>query len=221
MADGLAQVLSEGFLTSGDSIEVHSTRREVSDLNSSCPFNQQEKIVGEFRYHFKGRKGYSPSRDLQFEYRCESNLFVLSSNSTPPELEDVISEMNEGLHNSNRITRIRSANRQSVMQLFENAHQIKSVTFSKETGDSTLSEIQLKSAETIGESGQSFEAVSGDFSHALDLKNSPVRSIEGIFREGDQFVSLKYEKGKIAVKHPQSELGEFDFLIHLIESYLI
>lgn len=221
-AAGLAPYLLEESLFSSESIKLHSVRKEdeFAEIDVPYPYEGQEKIVGEIEYQFEGRKGYSPTRDLEFEYRAGSGLFTLSSKSTPPELEQVVSKMNNCLANENRITRIRSADRQSVMELFQDAHQIKSATFSSRTSNSTVSEISVQ-GKAVEESVQLVDANSGDVHQSIDLANNPVRRVEGIYRHGEEYVTIIYEKGKISISHPKLEFGQFDFALQLIESYLI
>lgn len=224
ISDGLDQYLDEDLLSSDDSLEIHSIEysTEATEIDGPYYFAGQRKITGSVEYHFEGRKGYSPSRTLQFEYRCESNVFILSSDSTPPELEVVIGKFNTALPSEAQITRIRSADRQSVMNLFQSAHQIKSATFLEKGGPVSLSEVTIQPAGSHEQQRQEvFEAKSNNFNHTIDLEQNPVRSVQGIFRKGSQYVTLEYSKGNFSISHPHSKLGEFNFAIQLIEVHLL
>lgn len=208
-ADDLEKYWSPALSEETDRLEIESKKESHADpVIEDYPFSQQLIISGDFSYNQPGRRGYSPKANGTYEYRTASGLFLVNIRQQNPESEKVFEEINSAISESARVKPIKSVDKESLWEFFQEADQIVDAEFSGPEGRLNLREYLQSQNNSEGESEN-------------DLKDYLLLSVKASYTPpgADSPVIVNYDRGKFQI--PKIEQDGSEYVIQLLEKHLL
>ncbi|WP_254809725.1 hypothetical protein [Natronosalvus amylolyticus] len=172
--------------------------RKVSGLCDDYPFDGQMAYSGLINYSEDAMWGGGRDIELEFEFRDQSNLFILDTEVDLPSVESVIQKLNTLSSDDVKIYRSLTVHRERLWNFLNNADKIIELTL-------------------IGDQGKeiSFE----ELDSGLEIEQYPIESATVVFSyEGEQILT-RYTDGTLSVQSDVSEATEY--LVQLFERDVI
>ncbi|WP_157884803.1 hypothetical protein [Halorubrum aethiopicum] len=177
--------------------------RTVSGLCDEYPFDGQSAYSGVIKYSEDAMWGGGRDVKLEFEFRDQSNLFILDTEVDLPSVESVIKKLNALSADDVKIYRSLTVHRDRLWNFLNNADKIIELTLISDQG----TEI-------------SFEELRPEpYDTELEIEQYPIESATVVFSyEGEQILT-RYTDGTLSVHSDVSEATEY--LIQLFERDVI
>ncbi len=222
----LDQYWSESFL-SEYSKQIEITKSEWDHLRPlesvpDYPYKNQRRLTGTIRYQMDGwRDSEVPPKELEFEYRSSSGLFLLNISSDRPKPDKVINQLNEAISEKGRIKKRISFNREFLWDFITGAHEVQKIILTGPNGEINLpyEEQDEKTAKPDGDGSNFLDWMISiqPFSTAEHLSTEepeiPKPPIEEISEKIDRY-SIKYanvsflRNGKpVPIEYKQGKIG--------------
>jgi len=177
--------------------------RTVGGLCGEYPFDGQSAYSGVIEYSEDAMWGSGRNVELEFEFRDQSNLFILDTEVDPPSVESVIQKLNALSSDDVKIYRSLTVHRERLWEFLQNADKIIELTL-------------------IGDQGTeiSFEELgSGLNDPELELEQYPIESATVVFSYKGEQILTRYTDGTLSVHSDVSEGREY--LVQLFERDVI
>lgn len=172
----LLEQLSNGGIT----VEKFN-HKSVSALCEDYPFSNQAVYYGELAYEEESMWGTGRTIPIYFEYRTDSEMFILNFDVDVPSVDDIIRRLNSAAPDGVRIYRNLTVNREALWQFFRGADKVMDVSVLNDRGEEMPFE-ELKDTDR--------EDVIGSY---------PVEDATVIFTHGDEQILVHYESGSLNV----------------------
>jgi hypothetical protein len=177
--------------------------RTVGGLFGEYPFDGQSAYSGVIEYSEDAMWGSGRNVELEFEFRDQSNLFILDTEVDLPSVESVIQKLNALSSDDVKIYRSLTVHRERLWEFLQNADKIIDLTL-------------------IGDQGTeiSFEEMgSGLNDPELELEQYPIESATVVFSYKGEQILTRYTDGTLSVHSDVSEGREY--LVQLFERDVI
>ena len=177
--------------------------RTVGGLCGEYPFDGQSAYSGVIEYSEDAMWGSGRNVELEFEFRDQSNLFILDTEVDLPSVESVIQKLNALSSDDVKIYRSLTVHRERLWEFLQNADKIIDLTL-------------------IGDQGTevSFEELgSGLNDPKLELEQYPIESATVVFSYKGEQILTRYTDGTLSVHSDVSEGREY--LVQLFERDVI
>jgi len=177
--------------------------RTVSSLCGEYPFDGQAAYSGVIEYSEDAMWGGGRDVELEFEFRDQSNLFILDTEVDLPSVESVIQKLNTVSSDDVKIYRSLTVHRERLWNFLHNADKIIELTL-------------------IGDQGTeiSFEELdSGVNEPELELEQYPIEAATVVFSYNGEQILTRYTDGTLSVHSDVSDATEY--IIQLFERDVI
>jgi|AntDeeMinimDraft_5_1070356.scaffolds.fasta_scaffold00990_2 hypothetical protein len=177
--------------------------RTVGGLCDGYPFDGQSAYSGLIEYSEDAMWGGGREIELEFQFRDQSNLFILDAEVDLPSVESVIQRLNSLSSDDVKIYRSLTVHRERLWDFLNNADKIIDLTL-------------------IGDQGTeiSFEELDSELHEPeFEIEQYPIESATVVFSyEGEQILT-RYTDGALSVHSDVSEATEY--LVQLFERDVI
>lgn len=177
--------------------------RTISSLCEEYPFDGQSAYGGLIEYSEDAMWGGGRDVELEFEFRDQSNLFILDTEVDLPSVESVIQKLNALSSDDVKIYRSLTVHRDRLWDFLNNADKLIELTL-------------------IGKHGTeiSFEELSTELHEPeLEIEQYPIESATVVFSYRDEQVLTRYTDGTLSVHSDVSNATEY--LVQLFERDVI
>lgn len=177
--------------------------RTVDALCDGYSFDGQSAYSGLIRYTEDALWGGGRDIELEFEFRDQSNLFILDTEVDLPSVESVIEKLNAYSSEDVKICRSLTVHRERLWNFLNNADKIIEFNLIDDHGTEVTFE----------------ELDSGRHGTPLEVEQYPIESATVVFSyEGEQILT-RYTNGSLSVHSDLSEATEY--LVQLFERDVI
>lgn len=193
----LADLSTNGFSLSA------VDERTVSSLCEDYPFDGQSAYSGFIKYSEEAMWGGGRDIELEFEFRDQSNLFILDTEVDLPSVESVIQKLNSLSSEDVKIYRSLTVHRERLWDFLNNADKIIDLTL-------------------IGNQGTeiSFEELDSEIHNSeFEIEQYPIESATVVFSYEGERILTRYTDGTLSVHSDVSEATEY--LVQLFERDVI
>jgi len=177
--------------------------RTVSGLCDKYPFDEQSAYSGVIEYSEDAMWGGGRDIELEFEFRDQSNLFILYTEVDLPSVESVIKKLNALSSDNVKIYRSLTVHRERLWDFLHNADKIIELTL-------------------IGDQGTeiSFEELSSEPRDTeLEIEQYPIEAATVVFSYDGEQILARYTDGTLSVHSDVSEATEY--IVQLFERDVI
>lgn len=234
-------------------VEIHEPEREqIEGLPEveNYPYSGQESLRGTFDYHYTDWSGENRQREGEYEYRTGSGLLLINIQPRFIKAEDVISEIDSLLEESD-IDSSLSVKRRPLWNFFERADQYRRLVISGPNGTfdfttlkhvaNSISPSELDELERISESEAEkrfkepaevkrvipilreidLDAEIESFEDlGLDPRQYIINQADVAFQYQDETITVKYDRGELDIDNSATKQGR-EFVIELFEKDVI
>lgn len=176
-------------------------RKSTSNLCDNYPFEGQDVYRGELSYEEESMWGTGREIPIQFEYRTESEMFILSIDVDVPSVDDIIRRLNSAAPEGVRIYRNLTVNREALWRFFQGADRVIEISVLNDRGE----EVPFDEVEDADRSD-----VIGSY---------PVEDATVVFSRGSEQILVQYESGSLNVNSDWEYATEY--VVQLFERDVI
>lgn len=177
--------------------------RVVSGLCDGYPFNGQTAYSGVIEYSEEAMWGSGRDVELEFQFRDQSNLFILDTEVDLPSVETVIQKLNTLSSDDVKIYRSLTVHRERLWDFLNNADKIIDLTLIGNKG----TEISLE------------ELDANLHEPEFEIEQYPIESATVVFSYKGERILTRYTDGTLSVHSDVSEATEY--LVQLFERDVI
>ncbi len=179
-----------------DSIEKDS----ATGLCEEYPFNNQIIYRGSLSYEEDAMWGTGRSLTLNFEFRTDSELFLLSTDVDISSYGNLIHEINSGTPSELRIYRNLTVGREYMWEFLERADRVINLSVLLDGEEKEIDEI-------------------GDLSREEIIRNQPIESASVVFTIENNEIVVRYKNGSLSVHSDWEKATEY--VVQLFERDVI
>ncbi|MWG34618.1 hypothetical protein [Halomarina oriensis] len=183
------------------SIETAGTRR-VTPRCSDYPFGSQIVYRGSIEYEEVAEFGGGREIQLDFEFREESQLFILESDVDLPSIDSVIKRINSIIPSEVRIYRKLTVHRDRLWNFLRSADSILEVTLLGDQAEE-ISLAQIHSESDLRES---------EFGYLVE--KHPIESATVVFQHEGEQTTARYTDGTLSIHSESPQARE-----HIIQIF--
>jgi hypothetical protein len=216
-AEDLEKYWSPELSKKTERLEISSVnRRHATPVIEEYPYPQQIILSGEFVYHQKGRKGFSPTVNGTYEYRSASGIFLLQVQQNNMDVKKIFEEINSATSEITEIRQITAINRRSLWNFFDEADQVVNAKIRGKKGERSLRSEIRETSESDSESSEI-----GTYELRENLKEYLLVSAKAKFTspESEEPFIIKYNKGRFEI--PIEPEDGVEYVIQLLERDVI
>lgn len=175
--------------------------KSVSPLCENYPFGSQTVYRGELSYEEESMWDTGRTIPIDFEYRTESEMFILNFDVDIPSVDDIIKRLNTAAPNGVRIHQNLTVNRQSLWKFLQGADKIIDISIINDHGE----EVPFDELETTSKSEI--------------IGSHPVEEATVTFSYGDEQILAHYESGSLNINSDWEQATEY--IVQLFERDVI
>jgi hypothetical protein len=180
-------------------IEEHS----VDSFVENYPYPGQTILTGDLRYQEEFgdiQQGHRRTVSGEFEFRTESQMFILKMDTDMPSPNTIIRDLNSALSEQIQIYRNLFATPRNLWDFINQAEEILEITVLIDGHELPYDEIEDTPVEDV-------------------IGNHPIETARVIFTFNGESVHLKYANGSISIRNSDAEADEY--VIQLFERYVL
>ena len=180
-------------------IEEHS----VCPLVVNYPYPEQTILTGELRYQDEFgdfQQGHERIVSGKFEFRTESQMFILKMDTDMPSPNTIIRELNSALSEQIQIYRNLFVTSRYLWDFINQANEILEVTVLIDGHELPYDEVEDTPVEDV-------------------VGNHPIETARIVFVFNGEPVHLKYANGSISIRNSDAEADEY--VIQLFEKHVL
>lgn len=178
--------------------------QSVEPMVGAYPFTEQHILTGTIDYEEEYDDNRDPrvTRTVQgtFEFRTESQMFILKMDTDVPKPETVIQDLNTAFSRQIHIYRNLFVTPEYLWDFFENADEVLDITVLIDGEEQPYDEIE----------DVAVEEVVGDYS---------IESARVVYRYNRDAVHVNYTNGSLSIRNTQDEANEY--VIQLFEKHVL
>lgn len=177
--------------------------RRVDPLVSEYPYPEQTILTGQLSYaesYGDHQQEHSRSVPGEFEFRTESQMFILKMETDMPSPNTIIRDLNSALSDQIQIYRNLFATPRYLWDFITQADEILDITVLIDGREHPYDEIDDTPVEDI-------------------VGKYPIESARAVFTFNDEPVHLKYADGSISIRNSNANADEY--VIQLFEKHVL
>ena len=171
-------------------------KQSINALCDNYPFEGQSSFRGTIHYQEEAEIGEGRNIELQFEFRDESDLFILESEVDIPSVGSVIDRLNALAPEEFVIYQSLTVHRERLWKFFKRASQLIEIT-------------------VISEHGEKMDFSELNLDQPKDFRQYPIESATVIFDYTDKQIVTRYTNGKLSINSDNPQAREY--IIQLFE----